>query len=350
MQLAVVIASLKEHNAPLAYGNIIGSCISNILGAFSLGLLFGDFYDAPLRHQGAIALPVADDGDGREDGERGVGVLRFEKSAKICAIAQFVLTLIAVSLLSTSPYPTSPPSFDGSTPRIAHGSGTKIKGIILLVLFGVYISAATFAIYKGVLDPPEGSSDSSSSSDSSEDTSDQLDGRQAAPHPSLLTRLRLLRLTLLPSLFTLLLSFLALSLSGYILSHSASSLASSFNLSQTTFGLTVLSLTTTLPEKFFAVVAGRKGKAEVLVSSAAGSNMFLLTLCAGVTLLASAPSLLEEGQLREGGRAGGEQWQVFAWTVFSSFSLLLVVLLGARRWHGAAMLILYVIFLCMQLR
>ncbi|KAJ6166913.1 hypothetical protein N7470_002360 [Penicillium chermesinum] len=39
-ELAVVVAAILQHRSPLALGNVMGSTISNILGAFSLGLLF----------------------------------------------------------------------------------------------------------------------------------------------------------------------------------------------------------------------------------------------------------------------------------------------------------------------
>jgi Ca2+/Na+ antiporter len=45
-QLAVVFISIARHRPGLALGNIIGSTISNILGAFSLGLLFWKGSDA----------------------------------------------------------------------------------------------------------------------------------------------------------------------------------------------------------------------------------------------------------------------------------------------------------------
>jgi Ca2+/Na+ antiporter len=42
-QLAVVIAALARKRPALAFANIFGSCVSNILGSFSLGLIFGHF-------------------------------------------------------------------------------------------------------------------------------------------------------------------------------------------------------------------------------------------------------------------------------------------------------------------
>ena len=38
VELAVVVISISRHRSSLASGNIVGSTISNILGAFSLGL------------------------------------------------------------------------------------------------------------------------------------------------------------------------------------------------------------------------------------------------------------------------------------------------------------------------
>ncbi|OQD95778.1 hypothetical protein PENVUL_c102G02240 [Penicillium vulpinum] len=38
-ELAVVVAAILQGRTPLALGNVMGSTISNILGAFSLGLL-----------------------------------------------------------------------------------------------------------------------------------------------------------------------------------------------------------------------------------------------------------------------------------------------------------------------
>jgi len=39
-ELAVVVVSIARQRSSLAVGNIVGSSISNILGAFSLGLIF----------------------------------------------------------------------------------------------------------------------------------------------------------------------------------------------------------------------------------------------------------------------------------------------------------------------
>jgi Ca2+/Na+ antiporter len=63
-----VIAAILQHRSPLALGNVMGSTISNILGAFSLGLLF---------------YPQG---------------LEFDRSAKIYSALLFVVTTLFVVL------------------------------------------------------------------------------------------------------------------------------------------------------------------------------------------------------------------------------------------------------------
>jgi hypothetical protein len=112
-ELAVVIAALAQRKPSLALGNVIGSCISNILGAFSLGLLFNSFPE-------------------------------FDKSARVYALVQLVITTFVAAGLAT----------DGAVKL------GKIGGSILVVSFAIYVFAITWSIYKGIVDPPEASDDS----------------------------------------------------------------------------------------------------------------------------------------------------------------------------------------------
>ena len=63
-ELAVVVFSIARGRASLALGNIVGSAISNVLGAFSLGLLFsgatgeGLRFDASSRRYTVLQLGV----------------------------------------------------------------------------------------------------------------------------------------------------------------------------------------------------------------------------------------------------------------------------------------------------
>jgi len=74
-QLAVVVVSIIRKRSSLAVGNIVGSSISNILGAFSLGLLFIN----PEDHAGHAL---------------------FDSSSKIYTLLQLALTALTGALLT----------------------------------------------------------------------------------------------------------------------------------------------------------------------------------------------------------------------------------------------------------
>ena len=134
------------------------------------------------------------------------------------------------------------------------------------------------------------------------------------------------------------LGFFAMGIAGYILAHAVAGLADAAGLSGTVAGMTLLSLATTLPEKFVAVLSGTRGHTGILVASTAGSNVFLLTLCLGVLLLAS------------GGPRGADTVNALEVAVMWASSALfaLIVLLGSRRWAGAVLLLLYAGFLVLE--
>ncbi len=111
--------------AGLAIGNVIGSGISNILGAFSLGALFHP------------------------------GLMVFDRSSKIYTALLLVLTTVIVALAS-------------------FGQTGRGVGVLLVGLFIVYVGSVAVAIYRGVVDPPEASdSDESGSGTSNDDSVDE---------------------------------------------------------------------------------------------------------------------------------------------------------------------------------
>jgi len=259
-------------------GNILGSSISNIIGAFGLGLIF-----SPTN-------------------------VFFDRSSKIYTAILLALTtsLFAIYMLQFK--------YLG-----------RLGGGILVATFILYICSIAWAIHKGIITPPEDedNTDSGSDSDSGPDdyaplnakypprpsqrsrsnSSDPLEDLKAA-HPTSPGSLPLaseafvfphLSNDFLPirrarkpprsttyHIFHLTLSVAALSLSGYILSHSITTLANTLSISNSLLGVTLLSFATTLPEKLVAVFSGSRCQSGVLVANTAGSNIFLLTLCAGV--------------------------------------------------------------------
>lgn len=249
----MVIAAILQHRSPLALGNVMGSTISNILGAFSLGLIC---------HPGGT---------------------EFDSSEKLYSALLLSITSLFVVL-----------AFFNQLNRVTGG--------ILIAIFGLYIISIGYAVYKGITEPPE-MSDSDSDDEipptgdeqpirqngwtqtSASESSHLLENANASLEASEQSHQR----PLYYHIFQLLFGLLALSLSGYILAHSAGSIADSLQLSGTVFGLTVIAFATTLPEKLISVLSGFRGQGGIVVATTAGSNIFLLTLCVGIVAIARNP-------------------------------------------------------------
>ncbi|KAH7350827.1 hypothetical protein BKA65DRAFT_245581 [Rhexocercosporidium sp. MPI-PUGE-AT-0058] len=351
-ELVVVVAAISQKQSPLALGNILGSSISNILGAFSLGLIFS---------------PSA---------------ITFDRSAKIyTGVLLGLTTLFTIFIL-----------FFESLGRIGGG--------LLLVTFVLYITSIAWAIYKGIVSPPvdsDSDSDSDSSDDSDSDSSDDENDNDFVPlkekpvHRTTHLQVRRasissntstlhdlesgqhtgvppsplnppvnangglhkdifddIETTLSPlqtikrgghsTLYHLVhlgLGFAALSLSGYILSHSIATLSAEFSLSSTLLGITLLSFATTLPEKLVSIFSAKRGETGIVVANTAGSNIFLVTLCAGVLYLTGdIASLKGTVTLFEIGCMWG-----------SSVVLFGIVMFGGRRWMGWVLFAAYIAFI-----
>ncbi|OAG39062.1 hypothetical protein AYO21_06782 [Fonsecaea monophora] len=301
-ELAVVIAAVAQHQPKLALGNVLGSCVANVLGAFSLGVL----------------------------AQREV-VVQYDVSAKIYAVVLFGVTTGVAVLWGFG-------RLEG-----------HVYGAILVVAFASYLAGIGWSIYRGELEAPEESDAESDvdSVDSGDDRGpdDPRDGVSRGDHSgdeevdesTALVGRRRTRPSTLSYLVKLFLAFVALSISGYVLSHSSQSLAARFNISQTVFGATLLSLATTLPEKFVAVISGHRGHPGITVANTVGSNIFLLTLCLGVTILSS-------NSLAQGSSYTNE----IVWTWTTSAFLTVMIMLGTHRLVGLAMLMAYVAFIVLE--
>ncbi|KAK6537631.1 hypothetical protein TWF694_011805 [Orbilia ellipsospora] len=340
-ELVVVVASIAQNNSALALGNILGSSISNILGAFSLGLLFS-----------------------KDE------TIYFDRSSKIYVGLLSIITTVFCFFLAVY--------------RVQFG---RVGGTIFCFAFFIYIASIGWGIYRGVVDPPE-DSDSDSDSDSSSDSdSDDDDDEEAARHiqksmegyrsssssddggssveaiplqahrksssishriPGMVGHKRNVSVAHVqprkPSrgvfyhVCQLLVGFVTVSISGYVLSHSVGTVGDAFNLSDTLLGVTLLSFATTLPEKFVAVVGGRKGQGGIVVANTAGSNIFLLTLCAGVLFLA--------GDLNQLVNSVTSFEIIMTWVSSAIFTV--IVFYGGKRWMGTGLLVLYVVFILLE--
>ncbi|KAL2844807.1 Sodium/calcium exchanger protein-domain-containing protein [Aspergillus pseudoustus] len=304
-ELAVVVAAILQHRGPMALGNVMGSTISNILGAFSIGLLC---------HPGRM---------------------EFDKSAKIYSLLLLVVTTLFVGL-----------AFFNQLHCVTGG--------ILIGIFVVYLISIGYAVYKGITEPPQ-----LSDSDSDRDSDDEIptvDEEQHATHRGLILASESTPLlgdgdasngaggrkparALYYHVFQLFFGLLALTLSGYILAHSAGAIADALHLSGTVIGLTVIAFATTLPEKLISVLSGFRGQGGIVVATAAGSNIFLLTLCVGV--VAVSGGLVNQG----------DTFVLFdlAMVWASAISLVAVVLFApSSRIAGLVLFAAYIAFLVLE--
>nr|RBQ94695.1 hypothetical protein FVER53263_07729 [Fusarium verticillioides] len=318
-ELVVVVASLAQGRPSLAVGNIIGSAISNILGAFSLGLLF------------------------RPAGSH----VEFDKSSRIYSLSLLIITTFVAPIIYFSQ-------------RIVW----LVGGSLLIALFAIYLISIGWAISRGSLTAPEGSDDDSSSDKNdnssiastasirspllpsledheSEDSErgQRVDGSsEAAGVTNVSTRRR--RRSLGYHIGFLVLGFLAICLSGYVLSHAAINITDAIGLSDVLFGIVILAIATTLPEKFVAVLSGNRGHVGILVANTVGSNVFLLSLCLGIVMVDTS------------GDFDGTNIKITELCVLwgSTLALTIAVWCGERfdRWIGGAMLLGYVLFIALE--
>lgn len=72
-------------------------------------------------------------------------------------------------------------------------------------------------------------------------------------------------------------------LGGQFVVDSASAIATSFGISQTLIGLTIVAFGTSLPELVTSVIAARKGESDMALGNAIGSNIFNVLLVLGVS-------------------------------------------------------------------
>jgi Ca2+/Na+ antiporter len=245
----------------------VGSAISNILGAFSLGLLFSG---------------TAGDN------------LSFDASSRRYTVLQLAITILAAVSLG-----------------LREHLHLRVIGIVLIVIFVLYVGSIFWAIRKGLVTGPE-LSESDDESESASESDEEIDHRSnsagttsaygtfngesnpsvhnpsssAEAHPLTGDNTRLFPHITHHSptyhLFHLLVGFLSLLISAYVLTHAATTFVDQLGLSDEVFGLVILSIATTLPEKLVTSLSGLRGQTGIMVANTVGSSIFLLTLCLGI--------------------------------------------------------------------
>jgi Ca2+/Na+ antiporter len=322
----VVVASLSRNRSSLAIGNIIGSAISNILGAFSLGLLF---------HSSEQEII-------------------FDRSSKIYSLLLLILTTFLTLVTIFGP-----------------NNSWRRLGIFLLIGFIIYVGSIAYAISRGSLTAPEASDSSDDDSDESDsDVDNEIEPRSygeimretrailvadtrtgtfpnstatsnAHDDPQSLSRsLHRRHRGLTYHVAFLIIGFMMICIAGYVLSHTSTTICDEIGMSDILFGMIILSIATTLPEKFIAVLSGARGHGGILVANTVGSNIFLLSLCMGIMFVVT------EGRF-DGGSVNPVEMGVM---LCSTMALTATVWFGAKwsQWIGGAMLMAYIAFLVLE--
>lgn len=299
----MVISSLAQGRSSLAVGNIVGAAISNILGAFSLGLLF--------RQKGVPAV--------------------FDRSSRIYSVLLLVVTTIVTPITY----------FPQKDTWLAFGAS-------LITAFAIYIISIGWAISRGSLSAPEDSDDDTSDESDAESIgrgqhesreTDALIRQTDSPSP-LPSEPRPRRRSLQFHVMYLIFGFLAICLAGYVLSEAATNIIDATSTSEVLFGVIILAIATTLPEKFVAVLSGHRGHIGILTANTAGSNIFLLSLCMGIIMVDTS------GEFNRGSVNILEL--AVLWS--STLTFTVTVWVGGRfhRWIGGVMLAGYVIFIVLE--
>lgn len=124
-------------------------------------------------------------------------------------------------------------------------------------------------------------------------------------------------------------------LGGELVVRSATDIALNFGLSQSLVGLTIVALGTSLPELVTTLVAAKKGENDIAMGNIIGSNIFNIGLVLGVA--STIKPLAVEG------------FVIIDGIFLAAVTVLLLFFLWKERtlksWHGVIFFILYIIYL-----
>ena len=206
-ELFVSITSAIDGYSDMALGNVIGSNLSNLLMILGLS---------------AMIKPVF-----------------FQKETRKYEIPMsLIFTIAFIIFCNTS------------------GTISRMESIILLILFGVFIS---YTIYMG-----------------KKESQNELIEIQTED---------LKKKSTLSNIVLIILGILGLKIGGDLAVNNAVNVAQYFNLSEKIISLTILAIGTSLPELVTSVTAAIKGNSDIAIGNIIGSNIFNMLLIIGVSSL-----------------------------------------------------------------
>ena len=249
-EAAVSITAAIQGNAEITIGNIVGSNILNILIILGLSSLICNL---------AVAKST----------------IRIENPFMI-----FVTIVLLIQGLD--------------------GTISLLDGIVLLLLFAVYLGYLFWMARKG-----------------------QEEVEEEAKKNSLLMDLGITVVGLVLIVF-----------GSKVTVNAATELALIFGVSERFIGLTIVALGTSLPELFTSVNAARKGNADIAIGNIVGSNIFNILFVVGLSgLIIPVPFI--------------EGFVIDTWVAIGA-AVMLSIMCAVRgklvRWHGVVMLLSYAVY------
>ena len=147
--------------------------------------------------------------------------------------------------------------------------------------------------------------------------------------------------TMIKSILISIIGIAAIIFGGNLVVNSASDIASSFGISDQLIGLTIVSIGTSLPEFVTSVIAATKGESDLALGNVIGSNIFNILLVLGVAGAISPVIFISEN--------------IIDIIILIIMSVVVWVFAWSKkklvRWHGAAMLVsyaIYLVYICMR--
>ncbi len=255
-------------NGAIAYGNAIGSIICNtaLIAALTIAIR-----PAPIDKK-AVRMPV----------------MFFFISALIYLVAAY-----------------------------AFGRFDRWLGIVMLVVFGVYM---TVTIYKGFKNPTQ---------QEAEEEEDEKGG------------------SLVKNIIMLIISAALIAVGADMLEGSSVSLATMAGIPAEVVGVTVVALCTSLPELVTAITALVKGHGALSLGNIVGANIFNLVLVSGVAVTIS-PFIVPNGSQLFGLNTSLVLEIPLMVVVMALMTLPALIKGKLKRWQGITLLSVYAVFVALQ--
>lgn len=268
-EVMVSVTAAVNNNGAIAYGNAIGSIICNtaLIAALTIAIR-----PAPVNKK-AVITPV----------------IFFFVSAAIYMVAAYLF-----------------------------GRFDRWLGIIMLIVFGIYMASTIYSGFKNPVEKQEGEEEETSSN-----------------------------AKFIKDIIMLVISAALIAVGADMLEGSSVSLATMAAIPTEVVGVTVVALCTSLPELVTAVTALLKGHGALSLGNIIGANIFNLVLVSGAAVTIS-PFVIPEGSKLFGFNTSQIIEIPLMVGVMALMTLPTIFKGKLRRWQGITLLCIYVAFVVLQ--